>query len=100
LPAGGDPFATVQEIRELVERETKAEAEQAAADWEKATSQYGARAFSAQPAVALRPSATGLEVNVRYVTRAPERNAVEARLFQGIVDLLHRPVGMVEKTGG
>ena len=74
-----------------MQRETKADAEQAVEDWEKATSRYGAHGFSAEPAVALRPSPMGLEANVRYITRAPQRNAVKARLFKGIVELLHRP---------
>ena len=57
---------------------TQADAQPAVEDWE--------------PAVALRPSPMGLEANVRYITRAPQRNAVKARLFKGIVELLHRPV--------
>jgi hypothetical protein len=30
-------------------------------------------------------------VNVRYITHAPQRNAVKSKLFQVIVDLLHKP---------
>jgi hypothetical protein len=26
----------------------------------------------------------------RYITRAPQRNAVKSKLFQAIVDLLHK----------
>jgi hypothetical protein len=28
---------------------------------------------------------------VHYITRAPQRNAVKARLFQAVVDLLQKP---------
>ena len=76
-----------------MERETEADATQAEQDWERVTKQYGARAFSAKPAVDLRPSINGLEVVVRYITRAPERNAVKSKLFEVIVDLLHKPAG-------
>jgi small-conductance mechanosensitive channel len=93
LPPGGDPYLTAEQIGKLVERETEAASAQAAQDWERVTSQYGARSFSAKPAVSLRPSANGLEVVVRYITRAPERNAMKSRLFQVIVDLMHKPSG-------
>jgi len=91
LPAAGDPYLMAQEIRKLVESETEADSVQAAQDWERVTSRYGARSFSAKPAVNLRPSVNGLEVVVRYITRAPQRYAVKSKLFQVIVDLLHKP---------
>ena len=88
LPPAGDPNHTVEQIREIVERETQADAAEAAKDWERVTHQYGTREFSAGPAVSLRPGALGLEVLVRYITRAPQRNVVKAKLFQSVVDLL------------
>jgi len=93
LPAGGDPYRTAEEIGNLVERETEADSAQAAQDWERVTKRYGARSFSAKPAVNLRPKADGLEVVVRYITRAPQRNAMKSKLFQLIVDLMHKPSG-------
>ena len=80
-----------QEIRKLVESETESDSEQAAQDWERVTSRYGVHSFSAKPAVNLRPTVNGLEVVVRYITRAPQRYAVKSKLFQVIVDLLHKP---------
>ena len=91
LPAAGDPYLMAQEIRKLVEAETEADSEQAAQDWERVISRYGVRNFSAKPAVNLRPTVNGLEVVVRYITRAPQRYAVKSKLFQVIVDLLHKP---------
>lgn len=93
LPAGGDPYRTAEEIGKLVERETEADSAQASEDWERVTKQYGAHSFSAKPAVNLRPTVNGLEVVVRYITRAPQRNAMKSKLFQVIVDLLHKPSG-------
>jgi small-conductance mechanosensitive channel len=90
LPAASDPYLLADEIRNLVERETDADSIQAAQDWERVTSRYGARSFSPKPAVNLRPSINGLEVVVRYITRAPQRNALKSKLFQLIVDLLHK----------
>ena len=83
----------LEEIRKLVEHETDPDAAQAAEDWERVTKQYGARSFSAKPSVNLRPTVNGLEVVVRYITRAPQRNAMKSKLFQVIVDLMHKPSG-------
>ncbi|HYM10385.1 MAG TPA: mechanosensitive ion channel domain-containing protein [Bryobacterales bacterium] len=91
LPPSGDPYQMAQQILQTVERETAAEAGLAEQDWERVTRQYGIRPFSAKPAVDLRPSAAGLDVIVRYITRAPQRYEVKSRLFQSIVDLLHKP---------
>ena len=91
LPTTSDPYQTAQDIREIVERETQADSAEAATDWQRVTRQYGAREFSAGPAVNLRPGVHGLELVVRYITRAPQRNAVKSKLFQAIVELLHKP---------
>ena len=98
LPSGGDPNGTVEEIRKLVERETDPDAAQATEDWERVTKQYGVRSFSAKPSVNLRPTVNGLEVVVQYITRAPQRNAMKSKLFQVIVDLLHKPSGNEAKA--
>jgi small-conductance mechanosensitive channel len=91
LPTAGDPYATAQKIREIVEHETQADAAEAQKDWQRARHKQAASEFSGTPAVNLRPSASGLEVVVRYITRAPQRNAVKSKLFQSIVDLLRQP---------
>src|SRR6516164_1809391 len=90
LPSTADPYRTAEQIVELVGRETESDARQAEQDWRRVTAQYGVREFSAKPAVELRPGAAGLEVAVRYITRAPQRFEVKSRLFQVIVSLLHQ----------
>ena len=90
LPSTADPYKIAEQIVELVGRETESDARQAEQDWRRVTAQYGVREFSAKPAVELRPEAAGLEVAVRYITRAPQRFEVKSRLFQVIVSLLHQ----------
>jgi len=89
LPAGGDPYQTAEQIRQIVERETEEDAKLAEQDWDRVTHQYGTRAFSARPAADLRPSPAGLVVNMRYITRGPLRYERKSRLFKAIVELLH-----------
>jgi small-conductance mechanosensitive channel len=91
LPLVGDPYRMAIEIRDRVERETAEDAVAAERDWERVTHQYGIQVFSAKPAVDLRPSINGLEVIVRYITRAPQRYEVKSRLFEAIVALVHKP---------
>jgi small-conductance mechanosensitive channel len=94
LPATGDAYLLAEEIRKLVEHETEADFAQAAKDWERVTNRYGGRGFSAKPIVNLRPTGVNeVEVVVRYITHAPQRYAVKSRLFQAIVNLLHKPAG-------
>jgi small-conductance mechanosensitive channel len=93
LPAAGDPYRLAEDIRTLVERETDVDSAQATQDWERVTSSLGTHGFSAKPAVNLRPTVSGLQVEVRYITRAPQRYAIKSKLFQVIVDLLHKPAG-------
>ncbi len=90
LPMDADPYRTVQQIRAIVEKETEADAEGAKRDWDRVAAKYGGSTFSARPAVDLRPSALGLDVEVKYITRAPERNGRKNRLLHEIVELLHK----------
>ena len=96
VPSTGDPYRVAEQIRERVENETEAEAAQAAQDWERVTRQYGVSTFSARPAVDLRPGINGLDVVVRYITRAPLRYEVKSRLFQAIVGLLQEQAAVAK----
>jgi len=100
IPATGDPYGIAQQIRHVVERETEAESNLAQHDWERITRQYGTREFSPKPAVDLRPCVNGLEVQVRYITRGPQRYEVKSRLFREIVQMLHKPAGTAAQVLG
>ena len=71
-------------------KETQANVAAAEQEWQRATSRYRAQVVSAAPAISLRPTASGIEVHVRYITRAGERYAMRTRLYQALVELLHR----------
>jgi hypothetical protein len=90
VPQGSDPYRVAEEIRSIVERATDADAEEATQDWERATRQYGTKPFSARPAVDLKPGPMGLEIAVRYIARAHQKNDRKSKMLQEIVGLLHR----------
>jgi small-conductance mechanosensitive channel len=90
VPAAEDPYPVITAIRQMVVKETEAETRAAEQEWKQATNRYRVEAVSAEPAVNLRPTGAGVEVHVRYITHANERYATRTRLYQAVVDLLHR----------
>jgi len=89
VPSGENPYPVIEAIQKLVVKETMANAQAAEEEWQKATTRYRVQSFSAKPAINLRPTGGGVEVHVRYITRAQERQATRAHLYEAIVALLH-----------
>jgi small-conductance mechanosensitive channel len=89
VPADQDPYPLIDAIQKTVSQETEADAQAAEKEWERADSHYKVKSVSPTPAVNLRPTPTGVEIHIRYVTRAQERVAMRARLNQALVELLH-----------
>jgi hypothetical protein len=88
VPYDRDPHAVADAIQKEVTAATAPSTAQAEQEWRRAARGQGGAAFSAQPGVAVRPAAGGVEIAVRYVTRASERLALRARLYQAAVQLL------------
>ncbi len=89
VPATKDPFATANQIQQMTAEATKGNAEAARADWERASPGTGAASFSAEPSMSIKPSGGGVDVRVRYLTRANDRHETRAKLYHEVVDLLH-----------
>jgi hypothetical protein len=88
LPAGQDPYPIVQEIRKRVSEATKEGAKQAEEEWRRSTRSREMSSFSVEPAISVKPVVGGVEVVVRYITRANERYQLRSKLYQDAVDLL------------
>jgi small-conductance mechanosensitive channel len=89
IPAGQDPYPVIDGIQKLVEKETEINARKAEEEWKAATSHYRVQALSAAPGVNVQPTAAGIEVRVRYITRAYERHEARKRLYEAVVELMH-----------
>jgi small-conductance mechanosensitive channel len=89
VPGGQNPYPVIEAIQKLVVKETEASVRAAEDEWQKATTHYRVQNFSAKPAINLRPTGGGVEVHVRYITRAQERQSMRAHLYEAIVQLLH-----------
>jgi small-conductance mechanosensitive channel len=90
LPASDDSRDLVELIHKAVEEETEESARVAEQEWKRGKRDDGLSRFSASPVVNLRPSGSGVDILVRYVTRASERFGVRNRLYQRVIDLLHK----------
>jgi small-conductance mechanosensitive channel len=88
IPQDQDPYAVIDELRKLVVKDTEANAKKAEQEWKHTTSKYHVQAFSAEPAINVRPSGSGVEVRVRYITRAYERHETRKRLYEAILAMM------------
>jgi small-conductance mechanosensitive channel len=88
LPADKETYPIVDAIRKKVEEETRVNGLQAAEEWQRATNSREMSGFSAAPAINVKPVLGGVELSVRYITRAHERYALRAKLNQAAVQLL------------
>jgi small-conductance mechanosensitive channel len=89
LPAGRDPYPVVDAIQKIVLEATAETAKQAEKEWQGVTrSRDTAHTLTAAPAINVKPVVGGVEIAVRYITRATERYQLRAKLNQAAVDLL------------
>jgi len=99
IPAAQDPYPIIDGIQKLVEKETAANSKTAQQEWQNTTTRYRVQALSAVPGINVRPTGGGIEVNVRYITRAYERHETRARLYQAVVELMHGKRETVNSDG-
>jgi small-conductance mechanosensitive channel len=88
LPTGQDPYPVIDAIQKKVAEATTETAKLAEQEWQHAASSRQMNALSAAPAINVKPVIGGVEIAVRYITRANERYQLRAKLYQAAVDLL------------
>jgi small-conductance mechanosensitive channel len=98
IPPGVDSGKTIEAIHDTVVKETEKDAGVAEREWQSSTHQYGLSQFKATPSVDMRPAASGVDIVVRYVTRANDRFDMRNRLYQSVIDLLHKPAAGTTPT--
>jgi small-conductance mechanosensitive channel len=88
VPTGRDPYPIVEAITKQVVEVTAESAHQAESEWKRAVPGQRAKVFSGTPGINVKPVVGGVEIAVRYITRANERYQLRAKLYQAAVDLL------------
>lgn len=89
IPSGQDPYPMIQGIQRLAEQQTERNAKQAETEWKSVAKKYKVQAFGTVPALQVTPVVGGIEVKVRYITRAHESQETRRTLNQAVLDLLH-----------
>ncbi len=89
VPPGQDPYPVLAAVQRRVAEQTQANAALAEKEWQAAASRYRVQTFSAAPGIQVVPTSLGLEIHVRYLTRAFERHATRKLLYQAVVELMH-----------
>ena len=85
IPAERDADKTIEQVRALVMEETAKDAQQAEQEWKQVS-----RHFATAPAVDMRPGGSGIDIVIRYVTRARSRFEVRNRLYQAVLGLIRK----------
>jgi small-conductance mechanosensitive channel len=91
IPAAQENYAMIELIHAAVLKETEQDARLAEAEWKASPRHSGLTQFAADPAVEMRPSASGINIVVRYVTRASGRFELRNRLYERVIGLLNKP---------
>jgi hypothetical protein len=60
----------------------------AEAEWKRVTHEVGSPQFSAMPSVNMRPAGAGIDIVVRYITRAGVRLQKRNQLFEKLIELM------------
>ena len=88
VPTGQDPYPILAAIQKKVLEATSEGAQQAETEWKSAAKSRDVSSHSAMPAVNIKPVIGGVEIAVRYITRANERYQLRAQLNQAAVELM------------
>jgi hypothetical protein len=88
IPPGAGIHPLIKGIYEATVKTTEADAKMAEAEWKRVTHEEGSPQFSAMPSVDLRPAGPGVDIVIRYITRAGVRVETRNHLFAMIVELM------------
>src|SRR5438128_3035888 len=90
LASSQNPYPIVEAIQKTVLEATRESAGQAEKEWQHAARSRDMRALSAAPAINVKPVSGGVEIAVRYITRASERYQLRSRVYQAAMNLISK----------
>lgn len=104
LGSSQNPYPIVEAIQKTVLEATAESAGQAEKEWQHAARSRDMSALSAAPAINVKPVSGGVEIAVRYITRANERYQLRSKLYQAAMNLISKKdaqesVSISEKQG-
>ncbi len=100
LPAGWDEQKLVATVTERVRRETENEARAAEAEWRKQTHLHADSGLSFSPTAQIKPTATGINLSIRYITTSALRSQMRSRLYRHIYQLFGGEAAVTGRNAG
>jgi small-conductance mechanosensitive channel len=88
VPATGDAYNLIKTMQAAVAKEMNVDTRQAEIEWQRVAKDIGVGQFNATPTVELRPAAAGVDIVVRFVTRASERFAMRNKINATLLRLM------------
>jgi small-conductance mechanosensitive channel len=85
-----NPYPVVEAIQKTVLEATAESAGQAEKEWQHAAHSRDMPVLSAAPAINVKPISGGVEIAVRYITRANERYQLRSKLYQAAMNLISK----------
>jgi hypothetical protein len=97
-----NPYPIVDAVQKTLLEATAESAGQAEKEWQHAAHSRNMSALSAAPAINVKPVGSGVEIAVRYITRANERYQLRSKLYQAAMNLISKkdaqqPMSIAEK---
>jgi hypothetical protein len=93
LASDQNPYPLVEAIQKTVRDATAASTGQAEKEWQHAAYSRDMSSLSAAPAVNVKPVIGGVEIAVRYITRATERYQMRSKLYEAAMNLISKKDG-------
>ena len=87
------PYPIVDAIQKTVLEATSESTGLAEKEWQHAAHSRDMSALSAAPAINVKPVSGGVEIAVRYITRANERYQMRSKLYQAAMNLISKKDG-------
>lgn len=100
LPASRNVHDVLARIQKAVAAETEKNASVAEQEWKRGAHGSSLGRFTATAVESLRPSASGIDVLVRYVTRASERFEQRNRMYQKLLEVMRESGPAEESAAG
>jgi small-conductance mechanosensitive channel len=85
-----NPYPIVEAVQKTLLEATAESAGQAEKEWQHAAHSRNMSALSAAPAINVKPVGSGVEIAVRYITRANERYQLRSKLYQAAMNLISK----------
>ena len=100
VSSGAIAYDVLTQVQQAVESEAADDTAEAEAEWRHAAGGVTLAQFGAAPTVNLRPAAAGMDIVVRFVTRANERFDRRNRLYETMLGILQQKDATAAITAG